>query len=268
MSEIKLENLIQMNPQLQPLADTVNSIIELPDTAFEGTAKDELKEMILSSLTPSKRRQAIDDMLHGFDAEGYNRQEASDALSAARVVLTEAINNVETTVSKKEVIEELFNLMYGMFDEAMERYHKYNFELPMTLDDGATAPTYAHDTDAAADLYAADTIVLPAHSTGNMVRTGVHIQLPENWMGIIVPRSSIGAKTGLRLSNSVGIIDQEYLGQLGVLYDNISDSDYTINAGDRIAQLLIMPSYRFKAKVVDHLEETERSSDGFGSTGK
>ena len=59
-----------------------------------------------------------------------------------------------------------------------------------------------------------------------------------------------------------------YRGPLGVLYDNISDSDYTINAGDRIAQLLVMPSYRFRAEKVDILDNTDRGQGGFGSSGK
>ena len=70
-------------------------------------------------------------------------------------------------------------------------------------------PTYAHESDAAADLYAADEITIPANSISNLVRTGVHIALPENWTAIVVPRSSIGMKTGLRLSNSQGIIDSK-----------------------------------------------------------
>ena len=59
-----------------------------------------------------------------------------------------------------------------------------------------------------------------------------------------------------------------YRGEIGVLYDNISDSDYTIKAGDRIAQMIIMPYYQFKAVVVDELDETDRGEGGFGSTGK
>ena len=158
--------------------------------------------------------------------------------------------------------------MLEMIEEVVNTYHVYDIILPMTLEEGAQEPAYAHDTDACADLYAADTIILPAHSLSNMIRTGVHIQLPEGWLAMIFPRSSIGAKTGLRLSNSVGIIDQGYLGQLGVLYDNTSNSDYTINKGDRIAQLMIIPSYRFKAQIVDHLQETDRGEGGFGSSGK
>ena len=138
----------------------------------------------------------------------------------------------------------------------------------MQLEEGAQAPTYAHNGDACADLYAKEDMTLPAHSHSNMVATGVHIALPEGWMAMIFPRSSMGAKTGNRLSNSVGIIDSNYRGQLGVLYDNLSDSDYTITAGDRVAQMLVMPSYKFRAEVVDTLPETDRGEGGFGSTGK
>ena len=128
-------------------------------------------------------------------------------------------------------------------------------------------PTYAHESDAAADLYAKEKQIIPAHSISNMINTGVKIALPEGWMAMIFPRSSIGAKTGLRLSNSCGIIDSTYRGNLGILYDNISDSDYTIEEGDRIAQLLIMPSYHFRAELVDKVPDTVRGEGGFGSTG-
>ena len=74
-------------------------------------------------------------------------------------------------------------------------------------------------------------------------------------------------ETPLRLSNSVGLIDSGYRGELGVLYDNTSDEPYTVNAGDRIAQLLVMPSYRFQAKVVDILADSDRGEGGFGSSG-
>ena len=111
-------------------------------------------------------------------------------------------------------------------------------------------------------------MVIPAHSLSNKVHTGVRIALPENWVFFLDPRSSIGAKTGLRLSNSLGVIDEEYRGEVIVLYDNISDSDYEIKAGDRIAQGWPQPVYRFKAVVVDSLPDTERGEGGFGSTGK
>ena len=95
----------------------------------------------------------------------------------------------------------------------------------------------------------------------------MHIALPENWVMMIDPRSSIGLKSGLRLSNSIGIIDEDYRGEIGILYDNLSDSDYEIKAGDRIAQCWVQPVYRFKPVEVVTLPETERGEGGFGSTG-
>ena len=150
----------------------------------------------------------------------------------------------------------------------VEKYHSYSIELPIKLEDGAQVPTYAHDTDAAADIYALDDTLIQANTFSNKLRTGVSIQLPEGWLALILPRSSIGAKTPLRLSNSVGLIDSGYRGELGVLYDNTSDNDVKIKKGDRIAQLLVMPSYRFKAQKVDILGASDRGIQGFGSTGK
>jgi len=189
-------------------------------------------------------------------------------IDEARNGITNFIDELHPSEQKRTILNGVFSIFYNLFDGVLERYHKFDIELPIQLEEGAQVPTYAHEGDAAADLYAADTVVVPAHSHSNMIRTGVHIQLPENWVAFIFPRSSTGSKTPLRLSNSVGIIDCQYRGPLGVLYDNLSDSDYTINAGDRIAQLMVMPNYHFKAKIVDKLEESERGEGGFGSSGK
>jgi len=189
-------------------------------------------------------------------------------IDEARNSMISFIDELHPSEKKRVILNGIFSIFYNLFDSVLERYHKFDIELPIQLEEGAQVPTYAHENDAAADLYAADTVVVPAHSLRNMIRTGVHIQLPENWVAFIFPRSSIGSKTPLRLSNSAGIIDCQYRGPLGVLYDNLSDSDYTINAGDRIAQLMVMPNYHFKAKIVDKLEKSERGENGFGSSGK
>ena len=167
---------------------------------------------------------------------------------------------------KRELIEGVFGIFYEIFDEVIERYH--SITIPMKLEEGAKIPTYAHDTDACADLYASQDMTLPAHSFSNLVHTGVRIALPSDWVMLLDTRSSIGMKTGLRLSNSLGVIDEDYRGEIGVLYDNLSDSDYEIKAGDRIAQCWVQPVYRFKGVEVDELPATERGEGGFGSTGK
>jgi len=168
---------------------------------------------------------------------------------------------------KRILLEKIVKVLNDLMDEAVRQYNMADFTMNIKLENGAHEPTYAHETDAAADLYALETVTVKAHTIGNKIRSGVSIALPEHWMALIIPRSSIGAKTPLRLSNSVGLIDSGYRGELGILYDNISDSDFTINAGDRIAQLLVLPAHQFKANIVDTLDETERGNGGFGSTG-
>lgn len=264
---LDFSELVENNVGLQPLMDVVEAVMSLPDDSLTDTTIETLHQAIDENITPKVRVESIKDMQDAFEAQHYNRKEVLQIIESAKVELDNFLLQLQPSEKKLSLLRTIFNMLYEIFDAAAEQYHSYNIELPIMLEQGAKVPTYAHDTDAAADLYAADTVTLLAHSTSNMIRTGVHIGLPEGWMAIILPRSSIGAKTGLRLSNSAGVIDSSYRGQLGVLYDNISNSEHTIHAGDRIAQLLVMPSYRFKATVVEALDETDRGEGGFGSTG-
>lgn len=239
---------------------------ELTDEALKA-ALDYLEKQFSSTVVT----QSINQIVENFEDQGLTKIEARDAADALMETIKEmAYDGAEYTGNKKILIDTVLNKTFAIFDEAVDKYHSYAIELPMTVDKavGAKEPTYAHETDAAADLYAPADQIIPAHSYGNMIKTGVKIQLPEGWLAFIMPRSSIGAKTPLRLSNSVGLIDSGYRGELGILYDNTSDEDYQINAGDRIAQLLVMPSYRFKAKVVDILADSDRGEGGFGASGK
>lgn len=86
-------------------------------------------------------------------------------------------------------------------------------------------------------------------------------------MGLLTPRSSM-SNTPLRCANSVGIIDEDYRGEISIVYENVSCKNYTINKGDRIAQLIIVPIKLVDVVEVDELSETERGAGGYGSTGK
>jgi dUTP pyrophosphatase len=257
--------------ELEVLLQSIKSLTDID----EETLTDEMMSTIMDNLdenfSPAIIAQSINQIIKNLDDQGLNKTEAKEAMQTLKDTLSELIYGEEQyTGNKKVLVDTIVNKLNGIFEAAVEKFHSYAIELPMTVDEasGAKVPTYAHDTDAAADLYAMKTTVLDGNSLGNKIRTGVKIQLPEGWLALIIPRSSIGAKTSLRLSNSVGLIDSGYRGELGVLYDNISDTPYTINAGDRIAQLLVMPSYRFQAKVVDILADSDRGEGGFGSSGQ
>ena len=257
--------------ELQTLIQSIKGLIDIDDELLTEESMQIILTSIDQQFSSALVTQSINQIIKNFDDQGLTKQEAKQAIDGVLDIIKDMINDgTEYSENKQKIIDTLLNKLSDIFNTAASKYHTYSIELPMTIDTagGAQVPTYAHDTDAAADLYASETTVLNPHSLGNKIRTGVKIELPEGWLAFILPRSSIGAKTPLRLSNSVGLIDSGYRGELGVLYDNIGDEEYTINAGDRIAQLLVMPSYRFQAKVVDILADSDRGETGFGDSGK
>jgi len=259
---------LSMEEQARPLLDMIEQIMTIPEENLNEDSVEIISGMIKGALTPRIREDSIKDVLKGFEDDNLTRAEAANFVAQNKNAIQEAINELEPSPNKRALLDATFDFFYDVFDEAFSRYHSYAFELPVKLEDGGQMPTYAHDTDACADIYASKDTIIPAHSISNKVPTGLKIALPEGWVAKIAPRSSIGAKTGLRLSNSIGIIDADYRGEIGVLYDNISDSDYEIKAGDRIAQVWVERVERFKPVLVDILPTTERGEGGFGSTGK
>ena len=262
---------MEENEAVATLIKSIKDLSELDDEILTDEVMQEAIADIEKQFSPILVQQAINQIIKGFEEQGLTRREAERSMISLKELLERMIYGENQLVgNKKKLIDHVTNKMFDIFSKAIEKYHSYSFELPMTVDvlSGAKVPTFAHDTDAAADLYAMADQVIPAHSYGNKIGTGVKIQLPEGWLAMILPRSSMGTKTPLRLSNSVGLIDSGYRGELGILYDNTSDKDYTITAGDRIAQLLVMPSYRFRANVVDTLEDSDRGETGFGDSGK
>lgn len=265
---ITVENLTDIDPSLQPLADAVTSILNIPDEGLNTTTLESIQGMIAGSFTASQREESVRSLKETFKEMRYSRPKAMEVANEAKNQLAALIENLDTTPEKKLILRGMFANIYEVFDAAVANYFGETIDLPVKISEDGHIPEYAHETDAAADLYASENMIISANTMGNMVHTGVHIALPEGWTAFILPRSSMGLKTPLRLSNSVGVIDSDYRGEICALYDNISDSDYEIHKGDRIAQMIIMPAYRFRAVEVDELPKTERNEGGFGSTGK
>jgi dUTP pyrophosphatase len=130
----------------------------------------------------------------------------------------------------------------------------------------ARVPSYAHPDDAGMDLFAdEDKILLPgAWAT---IGTGIAIQLPEGTEGQIRPRSGLAAQFGVTVLNSPGTIDSGYRGEVEVVLVNFGDEPFQVIAGSKIAQLVICCHSRAVITVVQSLDESERSTRGFGSTG-
>ena len=257
-----------MDENMESFVNAIKSLTELKEEMLTDEVMAAVQDNFKQQMSPQITRQIINELVNNMEEQGLTKAEAADAMKALKDLMNEMVyGEQQYTGNKKKLIDNIIQSTYNIFDRAVEQYHSYSITLPMTLTGDATEPTYAHESDAAADLYASEPMTVKAHTYGNRVHTGVNIQLPEGWLALILPRSSVGLKTPLRLSNSVGLIDSGYRGELIALYDNTSDQDYIINHGDRIAQLLVMPSYRFKAEVVESLEDSDRGTGGFGSTG-
>jgi len=101
------------------------------------------------------------------------------------------------------------------------------------------------------------------------IPTGIAIQIPEpDLVGLVYARSGLAVKYGLTLSNCVGVIDSDYTGEIRVGMVNLSDADYTVQPGERIAQLVISPIVIAEPVEVEQLGDTTRGDGGFGSTGR
>ncbi len=137
------------------------------------------------------------------------------------------------------------------------------------LNEHAKLPTYGSASAAGADLYGCntETIIVPPHQTV-MVHTGLAVEIPEGYAGLVYARSGIASKRGLAPANKVGVIDADYRGELMVALHNHSDEEQTIAPGERIAQLVITPFLKADFTEVDALTDTDRGAGGFGSTGK
>ncbi len=137
------------------------------------------------------------------------------------------------------------------------------------LSDSAICPRYQTENAAGADLYAdlsEDVFITPKQTV--FIKTGISMQIPTGYVGLIFARSSLACKSGLAPANKVGVIDSDYRGEIMVALLNHSDRSVKISHGERIAQLVIVPYVTADFKQSDTLSDTERGTGGFGSTGK
>lgn len=133
----------------------------------------------------------------------------------------------------------------------------------------ARIPEYATVGSAGADLYAClDDSVTIAPYEAAMIGSGVAIAIPEDLVGLVFARSGLACKNGVAPRNKVGVIDSDYRGEIKVSLYNQSKEPFTVNNGDRIAQLVLTPFYQATFDEVSDLSETLRGEGGFGSTGK
>lgn len=137
------------------------------------------------------------------------------------------------------------------------------------LCDKAIIPTYGTSFSAGADLYACleGSLTINPNETV-FVHTALAVEIPEGFAGFVYARSGLASKRGLAPANKVGVIDSDYRGELMVALHNHSNKAQTIEHGERIAQMVIMPYVAANFIICDELQDTVRGEGGFGSTGR
>lgn len=235
-------------------------LMTLPDEVF-----DKSFEQIKNSIEEAYKNQGVQkEMLQILlENPSFDVKEEKENI---KNILDEIDNLEDLTANKKEVLkiaitsatEELFNL-------ANNPREKINVKVKK-LSRLAKLPTYAHPTDAGADIYSLEKVVIEPHTT-TLVKTGIAVAVPAGYEIQIRPRSGLSLKTPLRVANAPGTIDSSYRGEVCVIMENTGNSTQTIEAGDRIAQMLIVPVPMIKWEEVNELDETDRGQGGFGSSG-
>lgn len=135
--------------------------------------------------------------------------------------------------------------------------------------DNAIIPTRGSKEAAGIDLYAcieSPVTILPGRV--GKISSGIACDFPEGYFGLVVPRSSVGVKRELGLVNTLGVIDHDYNGEIIMFFKNYGDQYQTIQPGERLAQMILLPYVIYDIVETDSLEETERGEGGFGSTGR
>lgn len=137
------------------------------------------------------------------------------------------------------------------------------------LRENAVIPTYGSEFAAGADLYASlDEAVVIEPGETKLIPTGFAFEIPEGYAGFVYARSGLASKRGLAPANKVGVIDSDYRGEVMVALHNHGKAEQTVEAGERISQMVIAPYITASFILSDELDETVRGEGGFGSTGR
>jgi deoxyuridine 5''-triphosphate nucleotidohydrolase (dut) len=130
----------------------------------------------------------------------------------------------------------------------------------------AKIPSYAYDTDSGADLFSCEAIKIFPGET-RIVSTGVKMEFPDGWAGRILEKSGLALKQSVQIMG--GVIDSSYRGEVNVIIHNASNTAIlSFEVGDKVAQIEIYPVHQAKFEIVENVGDTERSANGFGSTGR
>ena len=164
----------------KPINEFIETIMGLEDDALTDEVVEALAGMITGAFTSSMKNEGAQAIVDRFAENGLTRTQVNAAVNNFKGSIGELLDDLKPSQNKLALLNAVFNQILEIYDLAVERYHNYDIELPIQLDEGAQMPKYAHTDDAAADVYAIEDQVIPAHSFSNVVHTGVRFGTPED----------------------------------------------------------------------------------------
>lgn len=261
--------------QLQELFDTLEEVFNTIDEETLEDATPQMLNEIAAHLMGPDAAEAFAAMAEYADLNDYAPGQLVQEINDVRNVLRERLEELTLkhvgSAAATHLLDELESILDAYFSTAIlyangRETTTVGVELVSPF---AKLPTYAHQGDQGADIYAIEDTIIEPFTFGNMVPTGLKLKIPQGWAVSIRPRSGLSKNTPLRISNSPATIDQQYRGEVKILFDNFSSEPIEIKAGERIAQFVLEKNYPANWKEVEFVDAaTDRAEGGFGSSGK
>jgi dUTP pyrophosphatase len=240
--------------------ESFEKILTLPDEQFEMVYPS-FKEQLDKIFSSESFQDELLTEVNSIDISNL-KEERKDF----EIFLKEISDDDSISGHKKEVLLYFFNnVVNRLYDMAENPRKKIRVGIEK-INENAKIPEYAHPSDAGCDVFSAETVTIASGET-KIVKTGIRVAIPAGYEIQIRPRSGLSAKTGIRVANAPGTIDSMYRGEIGIILHNTSSDTYTIETGDKIAQMIIAqsPMIKWVEEIINM--DTDRGTGGFGSTG-
>lgn len=246
----------------EEIKNVFKTIQDLPDESVElilPQIEEEFKKLI-------EEQDLVNKTKTEFLQEGYTLADIKALKESYDNIAEDYFKLVKPTSPKGRYISALVGVYKGILDKIAQEGFSRTVNIKVVKEnDDAILPQYAHFSDAGADLYSNEEVDINPNEV-KIISTGLKVEIPNGYEMQIRNRSGMTVKTPILVQ--LGTIDSDYRGTIGVMMYNHGDVPYRVQKGDKIAQVIIMPTYHGNFLVVDSLTETERGENGFGSTGQ
>lgn len=258
MNNIVIKNMLD---NMGEAGQTFMKLLEYDDTQFSTFYKSYKPELI-ETLDSPKYKESLRQELQLMPIKDIQSEK-----EGIEFAISEIKKDNELSEDKKDFLITILNKSaLQIYDLVNNPAKRVSIEI-MKTHENAIIPKYANIGDAGMDIYAIEKMTIEPNTTV-IIPTGLRMAIPIGYEIQIRPRSGMSSKTKIRIANSIGTIDSGYRGDIGIIFDNIGNTPYTINIGDRIAQMVLNEVPVAEFQLVEKLDNTSRGNGGFGSTGK